>query len=153
MQGGRKETMLYEEKENRGPSSQPQGWGKGEGTAPFHTVHAKASESLRDRTIGLSPALRTLTLLHFALSCQGPPSLSSLELSASSLPSAGLRSPHPDTGHWRRHHPSSTNTLSLAAPKLSPWSLCFMVLRPWEAQSSPRVARESWGWRSSHCRA
>ena len=24
---------------------------------------------------------------------------------------------------------------------------------PWEAQSSPRVARESWGWRSSHCRA
>ena len=22
---------------------------------------------------------------------------------------------------------------------------------PWEAQSSPRVARESWGWRSSHC--
>ena len=23
---------------------------------------------------------------------------------------------------------------------------------PWEAQSSPRVARESWGWRSSHCR-
>ena len=21
------------------------------------------------------------------------------------------------------------------------------------AQSSPRVARESWGWRSSHCRA
>ena len=22
-----------------------------------------------------------------------------------------------------------------------------------EAQSSPRVARESWGWRSSHCRA
>ena len=27
---------------------------------------------------------------------------------------------------------------------LTPW---------WEAQSSPRVARESWGWRSSHCRA
>ena len=24
---------------------------------------------------------------------------------------------------------------------------------PWEAQSSPRVARESWGLRSSHCRA
>ena len=24
---------------------------------------------------------------------------------------------------------------------------------PWEAQSSPRVARERWGWRSSHCRA
>ena len=24
---------------------------------------------------------------------------------------------------------------------------------PWEVQSSPRVARESWGWRSSHCRA
>ena len=24
---------------------------------------------------------------------------------------------------------------------------------PWEAQSSPRVVRESWGWRSSHCRA
>ena len=24
---------------------------------------------------------------------------------------------------------------------------------PWEAQSSPRVARESWVWRSSHCRA
>ena len=24
---------------------------------------------------------------------------------------------------------------------------------PWETQSSPRVARESWGWRSSHCRA
>ena len=24
---------------------------------------------------------------------------------------------------------------------------------PWEAQSSPRFARESWGWRSSHCRA
>ena len=23
---------------------------------------------------------------------------------------------------------------------------------PWEAQSSPRVARESWGLRSSHCR-
>ena len=23
---------------------------------------------------------------------------------------------------------------------------------PWEAQSSPRVARESWGVRSSHCR-
>ena len=25
--------------------------------------------------------------------------------------------------------------------------------QPWEAQSSPRVARESWGLRSSHCRA
>ena len=24
---------------------------------------------------------------------------------------------------------------------------------PWEAQSAPRVARESWGLRSSHCRA
>ena len=24
---------------------------------------------------------------------------------------------------------------------------------PWEAQSSPRVVRESWGLRSSHCRA
>ena len=24
---------------------------------------------------------------------------------------------------------------------------------PWEAQTSPRVARERWGWRSSHCRA
>ena len=29
------------------------------------------------------------------------------------------------------------------------WSLGW----PWEAQSSPRVARESWGLRSSHCRA
>ena len=29
----------------------------------------------------------------------------------------------------------------------------FPLRWPWEAQSSPRVARESWGWRSSHCRA
>ena len=29
----------------------------------------------------------------------------------------------------------------------------FLLCWPWEAQSSPRVARESWGWRSSHCRA
>ena len=29
----------------------------------------------------------------------------------------------------------------------------FLWCRPWVAQSSPRVARESWGWRSSHCRA
>ena len=27
------------------------------------------------------------------------------------------------------------------------------VAKPWEAQSSPRVARESWGLRSSHSRA
>ena len=33
----------------------------------------------------------------------------------------------------------------------SPWS-AFPLGWPWEAQSSPRVARESWGWRSSHCR-
>ena len=29
----------------------------------------------------------------------------------------------------------------------------FLLGWPWEAQSSPRVARESWGWRSSQCRA
>ena len=29
----------------------------------------------------------------------------------------------------------------------------FLLGWPWEAQSSPRVARESWGLRSSHCRA
>ena len=33
-------------------------------------------------------------------------------------------------------------------------SALSMVLGwPWEGQSSPRVARESWGLRSSHCRA
>ena len=30
---------------------------------------------------------------------------------------------------------------------------CFLFCRPWEAQSSIRVARESWGLCSSHCRA
>ena len=29
----------------------------------------------------------------------------------------------------------------------------FLLGWPWEAQSSPRAARESWGLRSSHCRA
>ena len=29
----------------------------------------------------------------------------------------------------------------------------FLLGWPWEAQSSPRVARESWGLRSSLCRA
>ena len=29
------------------------------------------------------------------------------------------------------------------------WGRCW----PWEAQSSIRLARESWGFRSSHCRA
>ena len=29
----------------------------------------------------------------------------------------------------------------------------FLLGWPWEAQSSPRVARESWGLRSGHCRA
>ena len=28
----------------------------------------------------------------------------------------------------------------------------FLLGWPWEAQSSPRAARESWGLRSSHCR-
>ena len=32
---------------------------------------------------------------------------------------------------------------------ISAFPLCW----PWEAQSSLRVARESWGLRSSHCRA
>ena len=29
----------------------------------------------------------------------------------------------------------------------------FLLGWPWEAQSSPRISRESWGLRSSHCRA
>ena len=29
----------------------------------------------------------------------------------------------------------------------------FLLCWPWEAQSSIRVARESWGLRTSHCRA
>ena len=29
----------------------------------------------------------------------------------------------------------------------------FLLCRPWEAQTSIQVARESWGLRSSHCRA
>ena len=39
--------------------------------------------------------------------------------------------------------------------KRSSGKLHFLQLRcwPWEAQSSPRVARESWGLRSSHRRA
>ena len=32
-------------------------------------------------------------------------------------------------------------------------SLEKTLMLGWEAQTSPRVARESWGWRSSHCRA
>ena len=31
--------------------------------------------------------------------------------------------------------------------------LGFLLGWPWEAQSSPPVARESWGFHSSHCRA
>ena len=34
-----------------------------------------------------------------------------------------------------------------------PNTSAFPLGWPWEAQSSPRVARESWGLRSSHCRA
>ena len=37
---------------------------------------------------------------------------------------------------------------------VTPWTAsAFPLGWPWEAQSSPRVARESWGLRSSHRRA
>ena len=45
-------------------------------------------------------------------------------------------------GIFQRRHSRVTTGIS-----------AFPLGWPWEAQSSPRVARESWGWRSSHCRA
>lgn len=79
-------------------SSQPQGWGRGEGTAAFHTVHAKGLESLRDRTVGLSLALGTLILLHFCPFLPGSsfPLISGAVSILSSLCRALISSPQ----HW-----------------------------------------------------
>ena len=50
--------------------------------------------------------------------------------------------------------PGGNNSLTPAGTALGTTGIsAFPLGWPWEAQSSPQVARKSWGLRSSHCRA